>query len=79
MPCVHGPNQDCGRETVVRDMCMTHYRRWRNGEPLDTPVRGYQRYMVGTRGECQPVTRPRKEKTTPFNAEVALLHELGLR
>lgn len=78
MPCLHGPNQDCGRETVVRDMCMTHYRRWRKGEPLDTPVRRYQRYGVGAKGECVVLER-QKQRATPFNDEVALLHELGLR
>lgn len=76
--CAHGPDSDCGRVTVVRDMCMTHYRRWRIGEPLDTPVRRYQRYAVGPKGECVVASR-RKEKATPFNDEVALLHELGLR
>lgn len=79
MTCAHGPDGDCGRETVVRDMCMTHYRRWRNGEPLDTPVRRYQRYGPGLKGECQPVVHARKERTAPFKDETALLQELGLR
>ena len=37
--CKYGPEGDCGRKTVVRDMCMTHYRRWRAWTPLDSPVR----------------------------------------
>ncbi|SKK34629.1 hypothetical protein [Mycobacteroides abscessus] len=76
--CVHGPDGDCGRKSVVRDMCMTHYRRWRKGASLDTPVRRYQRYGVGAAGECVVLERA-KQRTTPFNAEVALLQELGLR
>jgi hypothetical protein len=78
--CKHGPEGDCGRKTVVRDMCMTHYRRWRAGKPLDTPVRGYRRYEEGPDGDCFPVTtRPVKPQREVFARERPLLRELGLR
>jgi hypothetical protein len=78
--CMHGPDNDCDRKTVVRDMCMTHYRRWRAGKPLDSPVRTYQRYKEGPDGNCVPVTtRPVKPKREVFAREQAHLRELGLR
>ena len=77
--CKHGPEGDCGRKTVVRDMCMTHYRRWRAGKPLDTPVRGYRRYEEGPDGHCVPTTWPEKPKREASANEHALLRELGLR
>ncbi len=54
--CKYGPDGDCGRKTVFRDMCMTHYRRWRAGKPLDSPVRSYLRYEEGPDGDCVPAT-----------------------
>ncbi|SHW93113.1 Uncharacterised protein [Mycobacteroides abscessus subsp. abscessus] len=77
--CVHGPAGDCGRKAVVRDMCMTHYRRWRRGESLDTPVRGYSRFAEGPDGACIPAPEviPAK-KPGPFARERELLRELGL-
>ena len=82
--CKYGPDNDCGRETVVRDMCMTHYRRWLAGKPLDTPIRGYQRYEEGPDGGCRPAsTRPSRapspRREPPFAREHALLRSLGLR
>ena len=81
--CKYGPDGDCGRKTVVRDMCMTHYRRWRAGEPLDNPVRGYRRYEEGPDGKVIPVQAPapspKRKGKKPFEAELALLRELGLR
>ena len=78
--CKYGPDGKCGRKTVARDMCMTPYRRWRAGRPLDAPVRGYQRYEEGPDGGCVPATtRPQKPKREVFAREQALLRELGLR
>jgi len=48
--CEHGPDGNCGRKVVGRGMCSSHYRRWRAGLPLDTPIRGYQRYEEGPDG-----------------------------
>jgi hypothetical protein len=44
----------------------THYRRWRSGQPMDAPIRRYTQKV-----------RPMRRK--PFEAEYALLAELGLR
>ena len=87
MRCKHGPDSQCGRKVVVASVaggvCMSHYRRWRVGKPLDTPIRGYQRYGEGLDGRCQPSTRPSVAPTPrrepPFAKEIALLRSLGLR
>lgn len=78
--CVHGPDGLCGRKTAVRDMCMSHYRGWRAGKPLDRPLRGYVRYVADDAGLCvvAPIRKmPPRRKA--FSAEKALLRELGLR
>jgi hypothetical protein len=77
-PCKEG----CGRTARSRGMCSSHYRRWRAGKPLDTPIRGYQRYEEGPDGK--PVLAPTRPKSAPirrkpFEAEYALLRSLGLR
>jgi hypothetical protein len=41
--------EGCGRVARSRGMCSSHYRRWLAGLPLDTPIRGYQRYFGATR------------------------------
>jgi|KBSMisStandDraft_5_1062788.scaffolds.fasta_scaffold2230129_2 hypothetical protein len=65
--CKYGPDGDCGRKTVVRDMCMTHYRRWRAWKPLDSPIRGYTRYAEGPDGGCIPApTRPQAARRAAF-------------
>ncbi len=77
MRCKH---DDCGRRAYTSGWCSTHYRRLRSGQPMDAPIRGYVRMqepVVGPNkptGE-KPVQRKRKK---PFEAEWALLKELGL-
>jgi hypothetical protein len=79
-----GPDGNmCGRKVTGRGMCSSHYRRWRAGKPLDTPIRGYQRYEEGPDGKVIPVQAPapsaKRKRKKPFEAELALLRELGLR
>ena len=73
----------CGRKSVGRGMCSSHYRRWRAGKPLDLPIRGYVRYEEAEDGSCQPVAAVSKQvraaRERPFARELALLEELGLR
>jgi hypothetical protein len=75
--------QGCGRVARSRGMCSSHYRRWRAGKPLDTPIRGYQRYEEGLDGKVSPAIRascaPSPRREPPFAAERALLRSLGLR
>lgn len=33
--------QDCEKPHEARDWCNMHYLRWRNGRPMDTPVKEY--------------------------------------
>lgn len=72
---------DCGRRTSTSGWCSSHYRRWRSGQSLDTPIRRYERVRGDTDGSVSPVQartrKPRREK--PFAAERALLRELGLQ
>jgi hypothetical protein len=87
MHCKHGPDGQCGRKVVVASVaggvCMSHYRRWRAGKLLDTPIRGYQRYEEGPDGKpvLAPSRRPARApaRRKPFEAEYALLRSLGLR
>jgi hypothetical protein len=72
----------CGRKVVGRGMCSSHYRRWRAGKPLDSPIRGYQRYEEGPDGKVAPIRAscaPSPRREPPFAAERALLRSLGLR
>lgn len=72
----------CTRRAHSRGWCTTHYRRWRSGEDMDAPIRGYVRHEEDRReGNCTPVpaktiTQNRKK---PFAAEYELLASLGLR
>jgi hypothetical protein len=81
--CKYGPDGKCGRKIVGRGMCSSHYRRWRQGKPLDLPVRTYVRYEEAEDGSCQlvaAVLKPvRAAREKPFAGELALLEELGLR
>jgi hypothetical protein len=78
-PCKEG----CGRTARSRGWCSSHYRRWLAGLPLDTPIRGYQRYEEGPDGKVihveAPAPSPKRKRKKPFEAELALLRELGLR
>jgi hypothetical protein len=81
--CKYGPDGKCGRKAVARGMCYSHRRRWLAGKPLDTPIRGYQRYEEDPDGKVIPVQAPtpfpKRKRKKPFEAELALLRELGLR
>jgi hypothetical protein len=69
-----------GRTARSRGWCTSHYRLWRAGKPLDTPIRGYQRFEMAPDGGCQPASdRPKPSKGPVFAKELALLRELGLR
>jgi hypothetical protein len=57
---------NCGRRAHSLGWCTTHYRRSRSGKPMDAPIRRYRR-------------RVRWKRKKPFEAEYALLAELGLR
>ena len=80
--CEHGPVGKCSR-TAVRTtptrMCQSHRRRWLAGGPLDTPIRGYQRYEEGPDGAPIRASRAPSPKRKPFAKEDALLRSLGLR
>lgn len=76
-------NEGCGRVARSHGWCSSHYRLWRVGKPLDTPIRGYQRYEEDPDGKVVPVQAPapspKRKRKKPFEAELALLRELGLR
>lgn len=79
MQC-RGDGADCPRKVVGRGLCSSHYRMWRAGKPLDTPVRGYRRYEEGPDGSCRPAPVRRVARKGPvFAKEYALLRSLGLR
>jgi hypothetical protein len=74
--------EGCGRVARSRGWCSSHYRLWRAGKPLDTPIRGYQRYEEGPDGAPIRASRapsPRRKPPPPFAKEYALLRQLGLR
>ena len=71
--------EGCGRVGRSRGWCSSHYRLWRAGKPLDTPIRGYQRYEEGPDGVPVPTPRAPVRRRKPFAKELALLAELGLR
>jgi hypothetical protein len=71
---------DCNRRAHTSGWCSTHYRRLRSGQPMDAPIRRYVRIQ-------EPMDRPskpadgkpvRRKRKRPFEAEWALLKELGL-
>lgn len=70
----------CLRQARSRGWCTTHYRRWRSGEPMDTPIRSYVQVGVDENGLCVPATSAalKRRRKKPFAAEYALLAELGL-
>ena len=81
--CEYGPDGKCGRKIAARGMRHSHRRRWLADKPLDTPVRDYQRYEESPAGKVIPVQAPapspKRKRKKPFEAELALLRELGLR
>jgi hypothetical protein len=72
--------KDCNRRAYTSGWCTTHYRRCRSGQPMDAPIRRYVRLQepvdrTNKPTDGKPVRRKRKR---PFEAEWALLKELGL-
>jgi hypothetical protein len=78
MRCKH---DDCTRRAYTSGWCSTHYRRLRSGQPMDAPIRRYVRIQEGANGNREPVTMKTvgRKRRKPFEAEYALLAELGLR
>jgi len=77
MRCKH---TDCARRAHTSGWCSTHYRRLRSGQPMDAPIRRYVRIEEPVGGpskaaDKKPLQLKRKK---PFEAEWALLKELGL-
>jgi hypothetical protein len=72
---------DCPRRAYTSGWCSTHYRRLRSGQPMDGPIRRYVRHQQGAHKDFEAAStasvRPKRKK--PFEAEYALLAELGLR
>ena len=76
--------EGCGRIARSRGWCSSHYRLWRAGKPIDTPIRGYQKYEEGPDGKpvtvpTRPSRAPSPRRKPPFAKEHALLRSLGLR
>jgi hypothetical protein len=71
--------EGCGRIARSRGWCSSHYRLWRAGKPLDTPIRGYQRYEEGPDGVPIRASRAPSPRRKPFAKQHALLRQLGLR
>jgi hypothetical protein len=71
---------DCDRRAYTSGWCTTHYRWGRSGQPMNAPIRRYVRVEEGVDSTGQSVgrktVRPRRKR--PFEAEYALLAELGL-
>lgn len=69
--------ETCDRRAHSRGWCTSHYRRWRTGKPMDSPIRGYaEDAQEGSVAAPQRGFRRKRER--PFAAEYALLQELGL-
>jgi hypothetical protein len=70
----------CERRARSRGWCTTHYRRWRSGQPMDSPIRGYVQHEEDVDDTCKPVAAKvaRRKRERPFAAEYALLAQLGL-
>jgi hypothetical protein len=74
--------EGCGRVARSRGWCSSHYRRWLAGKPLNTPIRGYQRYEEGPDGKVVPIRAshaPSPKRKSPWTKELALLRSRGLR
>jgi hypothetical protein len=77
MRCKH---DDCTRRAYTSGWCTTHYRRLRSGQPMDAPIRRYVRLQEqgSTTGNPATTRSDRRKRKRPFEAEWALLKELGL-
>jgi hypothetical protein len=77
MRCKH---DDCTRRAHTSGWCSTHYRRRRSGQPMDAPIRRYVRLREQGSITDNPATTKtgRRKPKKPFEAEWALLKELGL-
>ena len=77
MRCKH---DDCIRRAYTSGWCSTHYRRLRAGQPMDAPIRRYVRLEEHgtTTGNLATTRTERRKRKKPFEAEWALLKELGL-
>jgi hypothetical protein len=76
MRCKHA---DCTRRAYTSGWCSTHYRRLRSGQPMDEPIRRYVRIQETVGSASKPDGKPvRRKRKKPFEAEWALLKELGL-
>ncbi|MCW2659003.1 MAG: hypothetical protein JWP83_155 [Mycobacterium sp.] len=68
------------RRAHTSGLCTTHYRRLRSGRDMDAPIRRYVRHQQGAHRDYEAASiesvRPKRKK--PFEAEYALLAELGL-
>jgi hypothetical protein len=77
MRCKH---DDCPRRAYTSGWCSTHYRRFRSGQPMNAPIRRYVQIQELAGAPNKPAIRkpvkPKRKK--PFEAEWALLRELGL-
>ena len=71
----------CTRRAHTSGWCTTHYRRRRSGQDMDAPIRRYVRVEEGVDSTGQSASRKtvRPRRKRPFEAEYALLAELGLR
>lgn len=77
MRCRHA---DCTRRAHTSGWCTTHYRRFRAGQPMDAPIRRYMRIQEPADRTLKPADEKpvRRKRKRPFEAEWALLRELGL-
>ena len=77
MRCKH---DHCTRKAYTSGWCTTHYRRLCSGQPMDAPIRRYVRIQepVGITDEAAGGKRVQRKRKRPFEAEWALLRELGL-
>lgn len=72
-------HEDCTRRAYTSGWCSTHYRRRRNGQPMDAPIRRYVRLQEEGDSSGKPgfTTTGRRKRKRPFEAEWASLKELG--
>jgi hypothetical protein len=77
MRCKH---DDCPRRAYTSGWCTSHYRRFRSGQSMDVPIRRYVRLQEegDSSGKPASATTGRRKRKKPFEAEWALLRELGL-